>query len=388
MRKNFIQSINDLNNQDRNLAALAICFFPSIAHAATNNPGAAGAPLFLACAIAYLTRRRAIGGWLLYFYFQLYISLIIWPLLFAINIFKLLPPSEWDDKGQYLLFLLGTVPFYMAMAAETFFATVALFRRDIEHVLHLRYALIALVVTATLSLVVDFQNSPDNFPEHALDFMTLSFAAIWCIYFYRSDRVQWVLIENRWNHEGFLNRHGVPTLEQLQTGKRKGVIAAAITFALFFVIVAATSTKDDVISVLAKGGVLGTFWAAIVGVIVQRSASRPKPAKMRTMAENENIPNFENPARSDDLAKKPFTKAMLNVKQKAALLATVICSIAALMFPPFVFQLPQSGAVYNKGYAFLFSESGAIVNTGLLAIELLVILGVGIAAIFLMKDDY
>jgi hypothetical protein len=383
MRTKIIRSINRLDSPNRYVVGLAISFFPSIAYAATNNSGA-GASLFLPCAIAYLTRRRAIGGWLSYFYFQLYISLIIWPLLFAANVFQYLSPTGWEDKGQYVLFVLSTVPLYMAMSAEALFATVALFRRDLKHVRHLRFALIAMVITAALALAIDLGNFRDSLP---LDCLTLFFAVIWCIYFFRSDRVKWVLIENRWNYEAFVYRNGAPTLEELQRAKRKGWIAGGITLVLIVLLCALSANKSNLAEVLAVGTFVGVFYGAIIGAIVQHSASHPKREKIRTVADDSQITSVRAAVVEREFDQKPSMKGMLNFKQKVVLLVTAACVIGALIYPPFVIHHPQSGAVYNEGYAFLFSQSGAVVNTSLLAIELLVILFVGIAVIFVTKNN-
>jgi hypothetical protein len=251
---------------------------PAYAFAASNNPGAAGAPLFLACALAYLTRRRAIGGWLCYFYFQLYISLLFWPVLFAVNIFKYLAPSEWASSRDYALFLLSTVPLYMTMCTEAFFATVLLFRRNIEHVRFVRYSLIAQVATASLSLSIAVMQSDSNI---VLDTLTLSFAVIWCLYFFRSCRVQLVLVENRWNHDEFSNRFGVPTVESLSRSKRTGWVAASATFCYFF---AMSMFAQDPPKPL-EGVFQGLISGAIIGAIVQHFTKRPKHA--RSMGEED-----------------------------------------------------------------------------------------------------
>jgi hypothetical protein len=64
------------------------------ASSGTRNQSAAGGALFVAFAIAYLSRRRAIGGWLLYFYVQLYAG-FVFSLIFTPQIITNLNPSNW-----------------------------------------------------------------------------------------------------------------------------------------------------------------------------------------------------------------------------------------------------------------------------------------------------
>lgn len=353
---------------------------PSLAFAASSNPGAAGAPLFLACAIACLTRRRAIGGWLFYFYLQLFLGLLLWPLLFATNIFKNLSPSEWQSSKEYALFLLSTVPLYTTMCIETFFATIVLFRRDIEHVRFVRYSLLAFVAAALLSLIIDIAQSDENIP---LDVLTLSFAVIWCLYFFRSHRVQWVLVENRWNHEAFSNRFGVPTTESLAASTQKGWITAIV---VFFIFISLFSFAQEPPNPLA-GVFQGLVWGAIIGALVQYFAKRPKRAKEETVKAISNLNNSAGAAVKHERPRADPARDGLNRRQKVILFATALLAVVVLLFPPFVIHHPQSGATYNSGFAFLFSQSNAVVNTGLLALELVVVAVVGVIGVFLTKNN-
>src|SRR5262249_55954795 len=137
------------------LGAFAFCV-SSDAFAAPANQGqnTVGAGLFLAWAIAYLTRRRAIGGWLLYFYIQLYLSLLI-SLLFLPGVIANLSPSSWDSAILYVLSFLSTVPVLLAEAFEAYAATVLLIRRNESNLRVLRFALVALAVTSGSALAID-----------------------------------------------------------------------------------------------------------------------------------------------------------------------------------------------------------------------------------------
>src|SRR3989344_3473530 len=96
------------------LIGIVICLNANEVFAAsadTPRQPAAGVGFFIAFAIAYLSRRRAIGGWLLFFYIQLYISLVF-SLFFSSQIFSDLNPSQWDNSLLYVMFFLSVVPVF------------------------------------------------------------------------------------------------------------------------------------------------------------------------------------------------------------------------------------------------------------------------------------
>ena len=83
------------------VAALAAALCCESALAATGsapgqNPAASG--LFLGLAIAYLSRRRKIGGWLLYYYLQLFLSVVLMCVVSLPMVAKQIQPAEWDNS--------------------------------------------------------------------------------------------------------------------------------------------------------------------------------------------------------------------------------------------------------------------------------------------------
>src|SRR5438270_14039679 len=85
-----------------------------------------GAPGFLlAFAIAYLARRRQIGGWLLYFYMQLYISFLLDLILWVPAITEL-SPGKWDSSRLYVLYFVSMVPVILVMVMLVVTATTFL----------------------------------------------------------------------------------------------------------------------------------------------------------------------------------------------------------------------------------------------------------------------
>lgn len=198
-----------------------------------------GAGLFVACAIAYLSRRRAIGGWLLYFYIQLYLS-FLFSLLFLPAIFGNLRPTEWDSSKLYVLNLISVVPVLLLTAAVVYAATMLLARRSEGSVIFLRRVLLALAVARAIALGIDltfFEDAPTLFedaPTLFFDVIALVFAVIWLAYFYRAKRVRFVFIEGKWEYASYATKR-VLTPEDKRRLRRRTLIASIVTFVALLV---------------------------------------------------------------------------------------------------------------------------------------------------------
>lgn len=161
------------------------------------------APFWLALAIAYLTRRRRIGGWLFYYYFQLYGSIVflVFILVFSLRNYE---PSTWHDKELYTLLIISTVPFYLLKLFETIAATLLLVKsyRSQKFINYLKCVLILEVIIEILSFFID----DFDFANHIFfDVLGGIFAAIWYLYFKDSLRAYYVLANPdwEWNYDNF-----------------------------------------------------------------------------------------------------------------------------------------------------------------------------------------
>lgn len=169
------------------------------AAAQTTGQRTFGAGLFIAWVIAYLSRRRAIGGWLLYFYIQLYLSLLL-SFLFLPATLGNLRPSEWDNSKLYVLNLISVVPVLLLTLAEVYAATALLARRTEANVNILRKVLIGLTLASGVALGIDITFFAEA-PTLLFDTITFIFALIWLAYFYKAKRVRVVFIDHKWNYE-------------------------------------------------------------------------------------------------------------------------------------------------------------------------------------------
>lgn len=201
-----------------------------LAAASRQGQNTVGAGLFLAWAIAYLTRRRAIGGWLLYFYIQLYLSLLI-SLLFLPRVLANLDPGSWDSANLYVLFFLSTVPVLLAQAVEAYAATILLARRNEINLRVLRFTLLALAISSGVAFGIDIAYFSDA-PTLFFDGLTFGFACIWCAYFWRARRVRAVFIDRAWDYASYSAPRVLSPAEKRYLARR-AAIAGSITFVIF-----------------------------------------------------------------------------------------------------------------------------------------------------------
>lgn len=225
--------------------------------------GAGLGGLFIAFAIAYLSRRRAIGGWLLYFYVQLYLGLLI-SLLFVPQVISNLKPSSWDNAFLYVMFFISVVPVLATELIEVFAATKLLLRRSEGNLNFLRWTLVALVVASVVSVAIDlvwFKGDTGNIS----DFITAFFAVIWAAYFRKAHRVKAVFIDKNWAYDPESTKR-ILTTEDRKKLRRRVLIASSVTFVLLLVIIG-SALKQDGKAPDAGIFFVPLFYAAIVAIV-------------------------------------------------------------------------------------------------------------------------
>lgn len=146
--------------------------------------------------LVYLTRRKEIGGWLFYYYMQLYVSVVLTTVFTFMSIDNL-DPSKWPRSDRYVWFLVSWLPVILAQCAEVAAATYLLAKRTEQNVRRVRYALLALLITSAVAVSIDITVFSES-ASAVMDGMTLVFSAIWLWYFYTSVRVQRVFIDHTW----------------------------------------------------------------------------------------------------------------------------------------------------------------------------------------------
>jgi len=264
---------------------MIILFLSTDALAATSgtrNQSAAGGALFVAFAIVYLSRRRAIGGWLLYFYIQLYSSFAI-SLIFVPQTLTNLNPKQWDNSFLYVMFFLSLVPVMVSEIMEIIAATKLLFRRNEQNVNFLRKILVTLVATSAIALAIDIAYFSDD-PALIFDVLSLTFAIIWALYFSKARRVKLVFLEKNWIYIPHSQRRAL-TAEDKKKLRKRALVSALVIFVLFLLwtgSVLKNEGKQPDFSIFA----IPLFYAFVAAIIAWYLPARRKKAKMTSVEEN------------------------------------------------------------------------------------------------------
>lgn len=150
--------------------------------------------MLIAWLICNGAKRNQIGGWLLFFYWQLYGGFLITIALFCVNIQSYIP-ENFGSTDKYLLFLASTVPVLFLLLAQTAVGTILLSARTWDLLKLLRWIIAAELVAALASTAIDANYYPDN---TALNFLTIVPEALWLAYLFRSARVKHVFKLHDW----------------------------------------------------------------------------------------------------------------------------------------------------------------------------------------------
>ena len=161
------------------------------------NTGLGLAGIFIAYWICNRRKLYPIGGWLLYFYFQLFIGALI-TFILSFMVFKNFNPYLWEDKTLYSLYLLSTLPAYLVTLGEVTIGGMLLLPRfrNARTVNILKTVFVVSFVSGAIGLLIDSVHWPESV---VLDFLPVVASAFWFLYFTRSKRVEMVLEQNTWD---------------------------------------------------------------------------------------------------------------------------------------------------------------------------------------------
>jgi hypothetical protein len=142
--------------------------------------------------LAAIRRKRAIGGWLLYFFCQVLLGLA---LIISTTHWKLYLSRAWSDPVRYFLFTLSSLPRVALLSAIAVISMELFHTREWHWVYGLRLALLTYLFLDAMKLLVDISYFPDN---ARLDTLSLAFPSVWIVYFSVSRRVRCVFLEKNW----------------------------------------------------------------------------------------------------------------------------------------------------------------------------------------------
>jgi hypothetical protein len=163
--------------------------------ATTSSPSSILGPISLITGIICFARRKhSIGGWLLYFLFQLFAGAVVTVLFLLVGLRNYLP-SLWPSMGLYVMFLISILPSVLGILILALVAIVLLKTNDWRWVRFMRGVLVILLLFDLISLGVDSQYFPDNLPLSVLSLISHS---VLVGYFFLSRRVESVFKTKDW----------------------------------------------------------------------------------------------------------------------------------------------------------------------------------------------
>jgi hypothetical protein len=140
-------------------------------------------------------KRNPIGGWLLFYYWQLWSGLVVSAVFFALNIQSYVP-ENFDNGKLFAIFLAASVPTLLVLLVQAVVATMLLSFRTADMLRLLRWTLAASVVAFASGIAIDAK----YYPENAV-FLTLGLIqeTLWMFYFFKSARVRHVFDRHDWD---------------------------------------------------------------------------------------------------------------------------------------------------------------------------------------------
>jgi hypothetical protein len=142
-----------------------------------------------------MCKRRAMGGWLLFFYFSVYLGTVVTAITSVQHMGEIVPPSLAASE-HYNLIKLVSVQSKVLVFVTAVIATFLLFARTREMLNLLRWAIGARMA---VSLVSAFAYSLDFPDQGANSFMTFIAYSGWLAYLLLSRRVKHVFVLNDWD---------------------------------------------------------------------------------------------------------------------------------------------------------------------------------------------
>jgi hypothetical protein len=140
-------------------------------------------------------KRQQIGGWLLFYYWQLYSGTVMTIIFLAMGIQSYVPES-FDDPTKYHLFLLSTVPNLLVLFLEVAVATILVSVRTWDILRLLRSLMMVSLITAAVGTTIDIKYFPNNL---GFDALIITPACLWLAYFFASKRAKHVFMTHDWD---------------------------------------------------------------------------------------------------------------------------------------------------------------------------------------------
>src|SRR5882672_4375631 len=106
-------------------------------------------------------KRSPIGGWLMFYYWQLYSGSLMSAIFFGINLNSYVP-ENFNVPNRFVLFIISAVPALLLLLIQVAVATILLTVRTSDMLLLLRWVIAVGIVAAVVEGVIDVAYFPDN----------------------------------------------------------------------------------------------------------------------------------------------------------------------------------------------------------------------------------
>ena len=145
--------------------------------------------------IAAVRRKSAIGGWLFFFFWGLFVGcgLSIYQIASAWGQFR---PTAWSNSAMYLWFITSVVPRELAILVSSAAAIMLLWTFEWRWVVALRAALIVYLCTGMVAIVIDHRYFPNLLGSA---YASLIFPGFFVMYIRESRRVKKVFQTQDWS---------------------------------------------------------------------------------------------------------------------------------------------------------------------------------------------
>lgn len=169
--------------------------------AIVNSSSSTGNPMpglpggIIAWVICYKQRRSQIGGWLLFYFWQLYAGTLMTLIFFAIG-FNSYVPESYNDPKTYHLFLISVVPQIVIILLQVAIGTMLISVRSWDMFKLLRFAVIAGTIWFWVGVFIDSRTFPEN---AALNVYSGLISSVWTAYLFCSKRVRHVFQTHDWD---------------------------------------------------------------------------------------------------------------------------------------------------------------------------------------------
>jgi len=105
-------------------------------------------------------KRNPIGGWLLFYYWQLWSGLVLSAAFFAMNIQSYVP-ENFDNEKLFAIFLASSVSTLLVLLIQVVVATMLLSFRTPDMLSLLRWTLVVSVVAFASGIAIDAKYYPE-----------------------------------------------------------------------------------------------------------------------------------------------------------------------------------------------------------------------------------